>query len=98
MNELREKLDTILGEAIDQNVDQLLVVSRSDKSHLYVLSKGRVKKGITFERDIAGAFAEYFGGEGLPEQIQDKLQCEMNVTAAAGLGKCFSVKIQKKAE
>jgi hypothetical protein len=98
MEELREQLDTILEEAIGKNFDQLLVVSRSDESHLYMLSKGRVKKRIVFEQDIAGAFVKYFTTKAIPEELQDQLRCEMNVTAAAGLGKCYSVKFQKKTE
>jgi len=88
MEELHQQLDTILEEAIDQNFDQVVVVSRSDESHLYLLSKGRVEKGITFESDIAGAISQYFAAK--------KPHLEMNETAAAGLGKCFSVIIRKK--
>src|SRR4029450_10475990 len=98
MEELHKQfhlLDTILEEAVDQNFDELLMVSRSDASHLYLLSKGRVKKGITFEKDIVGAFVEYFREKDHPVEEQDHLQFEMNVTAAAG-GKCFLVKINKK--
>jgi hypothetical protein len=86
MREVHEQLDTILQEAIVNNFDQLVVVSRSDESHLYLLAKGRVKKGITFQTDIAGAFTEYFAEK----------PYEMNETAAAGLGKCYSVKIREK--
>jgi len=86
MKEVYQQLDTILEEAIDNNFDQLVVVSRSDESHLYLLAKGRVKKGITFEEDIAGAFMQYFAEK----------PYEMNETAAAGLGKCYSVRIRKK--
>jgi hypothetical protein len=96
MEEFDQKLDTILEEAIDKNFDQLVVVSRSHESHLYLLSKGRVKKGITFENDIAGAITKYFSARKSPEQRSARLQYEMKVTAAAGLGKCFSVKIHKK--
>ena len=88
MDEVHQQLDTILEEAFDNNFDQLVVVSRSDESHLYLLSKGRVKKGITFESDIAGALAKYF-------EAKEPHHYEMNETAAAGLGKCFSVKLRK---
>ena len=98
MEELQDQfdvLDTLLEEAVDHNFDQLLMVSRPDASHLYMLSKGRVKKGIPFERDITGAFVEYFTEREFPEQMQS-LQCEMNVTKTAGLGECYLVKIRKK--
>ena len=96
MEEQFHLLDTILEEAVDQNFDQLLMVSRPDASHLYMLSKGRVKKGITFEKDIAGAFVEYFKEKDHQIEEADHLEFEINVTAAAGLGKCFLVKINKK--
>jgi hypothetical protein len=96
MEEQFHLLDTILEEAVDQNFDQLLMVSRTDASHLYMLSKGRVKKGITFEKDIAGAFVEYFKEKDHQVEEADHLEFEMNVTAATGLGKCFLVKINKK--
>jgi len=86
MREVHQQLDTILEEAIENNFDQLVVVSRSNESHLYLLAKGKVKKGITFESDIASAFTQYFAEK----------PYEMNETAAAGLGKCYSVKILKK--
>jgi hypothetical protein len=99
MDELHKQfdfLDTIIEEAVDKNLDQLLLVSRFDQSKLYMLSKGRVKKGIKFKKDIAGAFVEYFSEKEKPADSQDQLQFEMNVTASAGLGKCFLVKINKK--
>ncbi len=91
-----ECFESILEEAIAADFDQLLMVARNDASHLYLLSKGRVKKGITFEKDITGAFVEYFSEKEPPEPMHNKLEYELNVTASIGLGKCFSVKITKK--
>ena len=95
MAEAKRRFETILMELVEADFDQLLMVSRADESHLYMLSRGRVKKGITFEKDVTKAFVEYFTEKEFPEPMQE-LQCELNVTAAIGLGKCFSVKISKK--
>ena len=98
MNETNDQFhcfETILKEVVAADFDQLVMVSRDQACHLYMLSNGRVKKGITFEKDITGAFVEYFTEKEFPEPIQGMLQCELNTTSI-GLGQCFTVKITKK--
>ena len=88
--------DTILKEAAESDLDQLVMVPREDICHLYMLSNGRILKGITFEKDITRAFVDYFTEKEFPEPIQETLLCELNAIRSVALGECFSVKIVKK--
>jgi hypothetical protein len=87
--------ETILKEVVAADFDQLVMVSRDQTCNLYMLSRGRVKKGITFEKDITGAFVEYFTEREFSEPIRGMLQFKLN-TALIGMGKCFTVKITKR--
>jgi len=89
-------LDEILEEVVAAEVDQMLMVSRSEASHLYLLSHGRIKKGITFERDITKAFVDYFTEKDFPDPMKASVACEMNVSPAGMLGQCLSITIKKK--
>lgn len=91
-----EYFDTILKEAAASDLDQLVMVPREDICYLYMLSNGRILKGITFEKDITRAFVEYFTEEEFPEPIQKTFLCQLNAITSTALGKCFSVKIIKK--
>lgn len=88
--------ETILKEAAASDMDQLVMVPREDICHLYMLSNGRIMKGITFEKDITGAFVEYFSEKEFPDPVHQALLCELNPITSVALGKCFSVKIVKK--
>jgi hypothetical protein len=88
--------DTILKEAAESDLDQLVMVPREDMCHLYMLSNGRILKGITFEKNITHAFVEYFTEKEFPEPIQETHLFELNTITSIALGKCFSVKIVKK--
>ena len=88
--------ETILKEAAASDLDQLVMVPREDMCHLFMLSNGRILKGITFEKDITRAFVDYFTEKEFPESIQETHLCELNAITSVALGECFSVKIVKK--
>ena len=87
----KEWFDSILEEVTAANVDQLVMVSRADASSIYMLSKGRVKRGISFERDITTAFVDYFGDKDF-----SSLQFRVSLTSSTQSGKCYSIKITRK--
>ena len=91
-----EYFEKILKEAAASDLDQLVMVPREDICHLYMLSNGRILKGITFEKDITRAFVEYFTEKEFPDPIQETHLFELNAITSVALGKCFSVKIVRK--
>jgi hypothetical protein len=96
MEEQFQYFETILKEAAASDLDQLVMVPREDICHLYMLSNGRIMKGITFEKDITRAFVDYFTEKEFPEPLQATHFFELNAITSVALGKCFSVKIVKK--
>jgi hypothetical protein len=89
---MRERLERIVDEAVRADVDQLVMVSRPDASKIYLLTKGRITKGIAFETDVTAAFVEYFSE--MPEH-QSEVQFELNLAASSDAGNCYTVKISR---
>ena len=89
-------LNLLVSEVVEADVDQVLMISRSDESHWYFLSKGRVKKAIPFEKDITHAIVEHFSQEEPPVFCAEGRRFSFECTVTPDeVGECLSVTIRE---
>lgn len=91
-------LDLLLLEAEEMEADQILLISRSEKTNLYFVSQNRIQKTLEFQLDFALDLLDHLSKttttkrtSAEPNSIQVKFERK-------GSGRTVSLIIQKGAE
>lgn len=98
MSDYEKVVSELLTEAGDLQTDQILLISRTDQSHLYFLANGRVKKAVPLELNWAHEVVQKLSGTEGPVRWVNGAGKELSFECKVylnDLGECFAMNISE---
>src|SRR5436853_6507112 len=95
-NPYRMMADLLLVEAVEIDADQILLISRCQKTNLYFVSGNRVKKMVPFQADCISSLLDQFykmRSVRIPTGDQN-LQLHLRLSGSNSYG-CVSLSIER---